>query len=689
MWIMKRLWIWLLLAPLAAGSQITDSLTGELPPEGEYLVEELSGIYDEGIDAADIASESSLTSFRRIDLNNTEPLLLAEELRLSPAQTENLAKYLRDYGPLLTIYELKAIPGFDSATIRRIVPAIILQPKENKMSFQPAALLRQTHGTLLIRFSRTLESQHGYIPESSDTTLQARYLGDPSKILVRFQAKVSGRISLGVLAEKDAGEQLFKGTQKQGFDHYKGFLAINFRKIVRSLIIGHYQLAFGQGLTINTSAMMTSSRGLYQPYKFTDPARPNTSSSESGGLQGAAADIRAGKIGCTLFFSQRKMDARMDPDDQGQVLGWITSGYHRTLDEINGRNRVRCLLYGGHASFRNHFLQVGITAFQSSFQPDAIVKDRLYKRFMDPGREMTVLGSDIRILLPHVVMFGETSYRVDQQIAVMAGMLWYASARFRHTLVFRYYPSGLYHPFSCAPGRHQPSNNEKGFLWSFEAMLSKKLTCTGSADIYWFPWISYRMDKPACGSEFYLLSVYKPDVHTQCILRFLLKNGMQNDPGTGDVIRASTETSTFLTSLQINCMASSTLTFKNQLYFTVSRIRNGYGKPGYLFSSDVQFKPARSSLELIMRYALFDIRNSSDRIYAYERDVLYAFSAPAYHARGIRFYVMIRYGLGKWFDLWIRYSRSRYPDQSTIGTGPDEIESSHKSDVKIQVRYRF
>lgn len=98
MWIMKRLCIWLLLAPLAAGSQITDSLTGELPPEGEYLVEELSGIYDEGIDAADIASESSLTSFRRIDLNNTEPLLLAEELRLSPAQTENLAKYLREYG---------------------------------------------------------------------------------------------------------------------------------------------------------------------------------------------------------------------------------------------------------------------------------------------------------------------------------------------------------------------------------------------------------------------------------------------------------------------------------------------------------------------------------------------------------------------------------------------------------------
>ena len=77
MWIMKRLWIWLLLAPLAAGSQITDSLTGELPPEGEYLVEELSGIYDEGIDAADIASESSLTSFRRIDLNNTEQLILA------------------------------------------------------------------------------------------------------------------------------------------------------------------------------------------------------------------------------------------------------------------------------------------------------------------------------------------------------------------------------------------------------------------------------------------------------------------------------------------------------------------------------------------------------------------------------------------------------------------------------------
>jgi len=90
-----------------------------------------------------------------------------------------------------------------------------------------------------------------------------------------------------------------------------------------------------------------------------------------------------------------------------------------------------------------------------------------------------------------------------------------------------------------------------------------------------------------------------------------------------------------------------------------------------------------------MRYALFDTRSYSDRIYAYERDVLYSFSAPAYYSKGIRFYAMARYGVAKWLDVWIRYSRTRFTDQSTISSGADEILAPHKSELRVQVRYRF
>jgi hypothetical protein len=687
---MIRQWMWLFLAPVMAWSQTADSLTGELPPEAEYLVEELSGIYEEGLDAADIGSENSFSALQRIDLNNVDPFSLAGKIRLSPSQIQHLARYIQDYGPLLTVYELKAIQGFDSTTIQRILPLITLQPKKEKMPFNMATLLRQTNGTLLLRYGRILEPQQGYSLSSGETGRQDHYLGDPSRVMIRFQARTAGRISLGLLAEKDAGEQLFKGTQKQGFDHYKAFLAITPKKVLQSLIIGNYHLGFGQGLTISSSTPMTSMRGLYQPYKFTNPVRPNTSSSESGGFRGVAADFRTGKISWTLFFSEKKLDARVDPEDSvGQILGWITSGYHRTMDEIARRNSVRNLIYGGHATFRNHYLQAGITCFHSSFQPAMAPPDRLYKRFMDPGGTLTVLGTDFRILLPEVVVFGEVSYRAGEKAGMIAGLLWYASARFKHTLAFRNYPSGFYHPYSAAPGKHQPNNNEKGFSWSFEAMLSKKLTTTGGANMFWHPWVSYRMDKPCTGSEFYLFSSYKPAVNTQLIVRFIYNSAMQNRMAAEDVITSSAQISSFLASAQLSCKTSPGLTLKSQLYITVSQIDKMHGYPGYLFSADIHYKPVKWPMDLIMRYALFDTRSYSDRIYAYERDVLYAFSAPAYYSKGIRFYVMLRYGAGKWLDVWIRFARSHFTDQATISSGSEEILASHKSEVKVQLRYRF
>ena len=399
--------ICLLLVPSAMHAQTTDSLTGELPRDIEYMVEELSGSYEENIDASDLVYENSPTASKRIDLNTPDPFILAGKLRLNPEQIQNLIIYIRKYGPLLTCYELKAIRGFDSATIQRIMPVILIKPKEEKVSLNPFMLIKQMKGTLLIRYGRILESQAGYFPAEDLQSSQEQYLGDPSRVLVRFNAKAAGRISLGLLAEKDAGEQLFKGTQTQGFDHYNAYLAITSNKVLRSLIIGDYQLGFGQGLTINTSAMMTLSRGLYQPYKFSNPIRPNTSSNESGGLRGMAADIKTGKFSWTLFFSGKKLDARLNTDDTTeQVEALITTGYHRTFAEISNKNRVQCLVYGGHASYRNHFLQVGATFFQSSFQSNFLPQNELYKRYMDPGGHITVIGTDFRLLLPHVMVFG-------------------------------------------------------------------------------------------------------------------------------------------------------------------------------------------------------------------------------------------------------------------------------------------
>jgi hypothetical protein len=76
-------------------------------------------------------------------------------------------------------------------------------------------------------------------------------------------------------------------------------------------------------------------------------------------------------------------------------------------------------------------------------------------------------------------------------------------------------------------------------------------------------------------------------------------------------------------------------------------------------------------------------------LYAYESDVLYAFSIPSYYYKGSRFYLLGRYSFGRSLDLWVRYSITHYSNKQVIGSGLDEIDGNNKSEIKLQLRYRF
>ncbi len=683
----------LTLIPWRISSQTADSVPGNLPVENEYIVEELAGHYDDDLDASDVVAVRDLSVHNRVDLNHADPFMLAENLQLSPEQIQNLEDYKRKYGPWLTIYELNAIPGFDGSTIVQILPRICVLPNDQKIVLNPLLLLKQTRGNLMVRYGRMLETQNGFIPSQDTTTRGEKYLGDPSRVLIRFTAKAGNLINVGFVAEKDAGEQLFRGTQKQGFDHQAGCLMITPGKKLQSLIIGDYQLGFGQGLTLNSSGMMSSTRGLYQPYKFSNPARPHTSSNESSGLRGVAATMKTGKVGWVVFCSYKKLDARLNmgdtlnPTDGTEAL--VTTGYHRTPNEFSNRNRVQNLLYGGHITFRNHFIQVGITGFRNQYHPAFITPEALYKRFADPGGKMTVVGLDFRLLLPHVMIFGEATCRIGQSAGMIAGMLWYAHPRFKHTLVYGHYPTRFYNPLSSSYGRHQPNSNESILSWSFESLISKTLSCNGGATMVWFPWISYRLNKPSTGAEFYLSSTWKLSSRGQGQLRLVYKTNAQNATDALPVMKPVQELTSFLFSAGFHYSAGSSLTLKNLFYMNLPGTDGATGKPGYLLAADLIYAPVNRPFEIAVRYAVFDIGSYRNRIYAYERDVLYAFSAPAYYSAGERINLMIRYAFSDWLDLWVRYARTMYRDQSVTGSGLDETQTSHRSDIKIQVRYRF
>ena len=104
---------------------------------------------------------------------------------------------------------------------------------------------------------------------------------------------------------------------------------------------------------------------------------------------------------------------------------------------------------------------------------------------------------------------------------------------------------------------------------------------------------------------------------------------------------------------------------------------------------DIFYDLRKIPLSFNMRFAVFDTDSYNSRIYAYENDILHAFSIPAYYSKGTRTYFNIKYSAGKHVDIWLRYSQTYYSNLDVISSGLNQINGNTKSEIKAQVRIRF
>ncbi|NNC82110.1 MAG: helix-hairpin-helix domain-containing protein, partial [Flavobacteriales bacterium] len=104
---------------------------------------------------------------------------------------------------------------------------------------------------------------------------------------------------------------------------------------------------------------------------------------------------------------------------------------------------------------------------------------------------------------------------------------------------------------------------------------------------------------------------------------------------------------------------------------------------------DLLFRRKDFPVDLTLRYALFDTEDFDARLYAYENDVLYFYSIPAYSGTGVRYYAVVRVRLGRDLDLYVKYARWRYSDRETISSGLTEIQGNTRTDLRMQIRWQF
>ena len=158
----------------------------------------------------------------------------------------------------------------------------------------------------------------------------------------------------------------FKGANKNGFDFYSAHLFLKGKGNWRTVAVGDFQAAFGQGLTFASGLAFGKSPFVLNVKRNFQTLRPYRSVNENEFLRGVAATYRVGKIELTALYSRKKIDGNIAAtsdslvtSDESSFTSVISSGYHRTTSEIADKRSIMQIIYGGHASYQHKKFTIG------------------------------------------------------------------------------------------------------------------------------------------------------------------------------------------------------------------------------------------------------------------------------------------------------------------------------------------
>jgi hypothetical protein len=615
---------------------------------------------------------------------------------LTDLQIHKIIEYRNVYGLFVTIYELQAVEGFHLDLIELLDPFIVISPEKPSFKLKPKNVLKYGRHDLFLRYGRVLEEQAGF-RELSDSAKAARpngyYLGSPDRLYMRYGFNYYNRFRLGLTADKDPGEEFFKGTQPNGFDFYSGFIYAADIGIIDEMVIGDYQLEFGQGLTLWSGLSFGKSPDAFSVIKNQRRLRPNTSVNENRYLRGTAVTVDLKNFKITGFYSSKKIDGNIGGRDTvSQEIQFATSlqetGYHRTNSEIANKNAIHEILYGGNVLFRKDRFQIGATAFKTKFDKPLELPSQLYRKFDFRGDENLNYGVDVNFIVNRFNVFAEVSGSENGGVAYLAGFQAALHPSVALSVFYRNYGIDYQNLYSNALGESSNNQNESGLYTGILIYLHSNWTFRGYSDLFSSPWLRYRVNFPSRGREYLAQLEYHPNRRLDMYLRYRTKQKQLNRPGDLNISKAG-DTRKESYRFHISFRAMNAVTLKNRIEFSGYRQFDEDTRIGFMMYQDILYRPADKPYNLTLRYAVFNTESYDERIYAYENDVLYAFSIPAYFYKGSRFYVLMKYDLGKNLDLWLRFAQTFYSDRQTIGSGLTEIEDNTRSEVKVQLRMRF
>ena len=573
-----------------------------------------------------------------LDLNTASLSELLQIPWLYPALARRILSTRKQLGGFDHLSQLKEIPGMTQAIFGLITPYLQVRPVEK---VRPAVKKRRPFGKGRFR-ARAIEK--------NPLEGEENYLGNSRKVYTRIDFEPKENLGFGLLTEKDQGEDSYTDLLNYHFE-WKN------RGTIEKIILGHYELDFGEGLLFSSSSFIFKGSGIIKGSE--KGLRPYRSSNENGGLHGGAITSNFGSLDLSLFASLAELDGTLNED--GTVKNLYEEGVHRDSAEIAKKDQVREKIFGGRIEFSSKKVKVGMTGYTGSYDPPFEPEDSPRYAYAFEGKRYTLVGADFEIPLSDFDLFGEIGYSLDRGWGSVMGILYHLNP-VDAAILFRQYDEDFYSPHSSGFS-NSDDENEVGSFVQLSYRLLPETTIRGYLDLFHYPQRRFFEDLPTEGREF----------------RGEVEHQLRNDLSLiGRVWQKGRERYTSEDG-KIHWRERRGIRFTGK--WTQSKKLDWFGRvevlealtpdleekeDGNLLFGGFRYRPSkRTSID--GRLIFYHTDSYESRIYEFERDLPGVMTNLALFGKGRRFYLVMNHKIAKFLRLSGKFSTT-YKERASVET---------------------
>jgi hypothetical protein len=626
----------------------------------------------------DAASENWEETYERLSELEQQPLDInmatreqLEELPfLSDQQIEELQEYLYRYGPMKSVGELMMIRslGYEQ---RRLLSYFICFGEEKEKGFPKISEMARYGKHELIGMAR--------IPFYTRKGDGEKYLGPPYRHWLRYQFTHGESLKIGLVGAQDAGEPFFAHQNQWGYDYYSFYLQLRHLGRLESLCLGNYRVSMGMGLVMNSEFSMGKVAVLQNMGRTTQTLRAHSSRSNNSLLGGAATISLNRGMKLSVFASYRPMDATLNKDSTIATI--LSTSYHRTETEMAKKNNMYALKTGGMLGFRRHGFHADVNTLyvrlDKELRPNASI---LYRQHYPQGRAFMNTSLDYGYVNHRWALNGETALDKDGHLATLNSVSLRVSDVLSITALLRFYSYRYASLDAQSYSDGGKVQNESGIYLGLSWQPSARWRVSAYTDYAYFPWAKYQVSQSSSSWDHLLQATYQHRAWTFAA-RYRLRI-KESDGADGTSLQRQP---VHRVRLSADYSGDSGFGCRTQL-------DGGYGtygdkEWGAMVSESLAYTHRWLRLNAGLGY--FHTDGYDNRVYLYEHGPLYAYSMTAFYGEGIRYWLMVRAGIGQHLSLTAKVGVTDYFDRTSIGSGYQQVDASSLTDLDLQLRWKF